>query len=205
MPELPFRNPGEIIFSSFSNQLIRRSVQRYADPTERDFENPLPEVGDCAYLTTTQLLQVWDGTFWTNYAPELTNWFDHNPASIDLPNGSPGVEVCKVTMLGSNLRYQYLATAMGYMRSDVLDGSISSAFVTLEGDSGSVRETSIITQSHVTEPSPGSYSWSMPFSIQYDFVATEPSVTLRAYQANGTDTIQIRNSLLRVEQISAAI
>ncbi len=71
MPELPDRVPGEPIVASFSNQLIRRSVQRYADASQRQALNPLPEVGDVSYLTLSGVVDVFDGTNWVRY-PDVT-------------------------------------------------------------------------------------------------------------------------------------
>lgn len=74
MPELQDRLPGEIIFSSFSNELIRRSLQRYADRTARDSENPIPQTGDMAYITTLGITEIFNGAIWdvlqdqTNFA-----------------------------------------------------------------------------------------------------------------------------------------
>lgn len=64
MPELTDRLPGEVIFASFSNQLIRRSLQRYADRTARDAENPVPETGDMAYITTLAVEEIYNGAEW---------------------------------------------------------------------------------------------------------------------------------------------
>lgn len=64
MAELPDRVPGEIIFASYENDIKQRTAQRYADNTQRDALNPLPEDGALAYITSTDELQIWNGAAW---------------------------------------------------------------------------------------------------------------------------------------------
>lgn len=64
MAEIPDRIPGEIIFASYANDIKQRSVQRYADPTQRDALNPLPENGAVAYILSVDEFQIFDGTSW---------------------------------------------------------------------------------------------------------------------------------------------
>jgi hypothetical protein len=67
MAELPDVVPGEPVASSWGNAIRDRTVQRYADATERDTENPSPDDGDLAYLTTTDVLQVYGAGTWHTY------------------------------------------------------------------------------------------------------------------------------------------
>lgn len=64
MAELPDRVPGEIIFASYENDIKQRTAQRYTDNTQRDALNPLPEDGALAYITSTDELQIFNGTSW---------------------------------------------------------------------------------------------------------------------------------------------
>lgn len=64
MAELPDRIPGEIIFASYENEVKQRTAQRYADNSQRDALNPLPEDGALAYITSTDELQIFNGSTW---------------------------------------------------------------------------------------------------------------------------------------------
>lgn len=66
MPEIPDRLPGEIIAAEHPNVLRQRAAQRYLDVAARDASVPLPETGEPAYLTSTGLLQVFDGSIWVD-------------------------------------------------------------------------------------------------------------------------------------------
>jgi hypothetical protein len=66
MPEIPDRLPGEIIAAEHPNVLRQRAAQRYLDVAARDASVPLPETGEPAYLTSSGLLQVFDGSIWVD-------------------------------------------------------------------------------------------------------------------------------------------
>jgi len=72
MAEIPDRVPGEIIFATYANDIKQRSVQRYTDNTQRDALNPLPENGALAYITTTDQLQIFNGSFWDVFYVPIT-------------------------------------------------------------------------------------------------------------------------------------
>ena len=68
MSEVPDRIPGDLIVASYANTIRDRTVQRYVDDTERSVLNPVPELGDLSYVTSTLLMSIWDGTQWSPFA-----------------------------------------------------------------------------------------------------------------------------------------
>lgn len=72
MPEIPDVVAGQFVESSWGNDIRDRTVQRYADATERDALNPLPVAGDLAYLQGPGLVTVYDGSTWqtVQYVPD---------------------------------------------------------------------------------------------------------------------------------------
>jgi len=67
MPELPDRINGEIIEAEHMNSAQDRSVQRYADVTQRDSLNPAPEEGQMAWIESVNELQTYTGSAWFGY------------------------------------------------------------------------------------------------------------------------------------------
>ena len=59
---------GDIITSSFTNQVKNRSVMRYTTAAARDASIPTPVAGDVAYLLTGQLT-IYNGSTWVDYTP----------------------------------------------------------------------------------------------------------------------------------------
>ena len=70
MPEISDVVAGETILVSWGNPIRDRTVQRYADVTQRDSLNPSPSIGDVAYITSDQALYIWQGNFWELYATQ---------------------------------------------------------------------------------------------------------------------------------------
>lgn len=64
MPEIPDVAPGEVIESVWGNELRDRSLQRYADETERDFLNGAPIEGELAWIENINTMQVYNGADW---------------------------------------------------------------------------------------------------------------------------------------------
>ena len=116
MPELPDVVPGEAVNSTtFGNPVVRRVLSRYTDATERDFKVPTPTVGDFAYLTASNELQVYDGATWITYEPSYTpvGGIDWQPAQVQLLQGvktlintvtAPDVEGIYIASWSSELR-----------------------------------------------------------------------------------------------------
>jgi hypothetical protein len=69
MSELPIVTPGEIIGSQHINDIMLRTVQRYANAADRDTETPTPVTGELAYLEDTGEMQVYNGSAWV--APNI--------------------------------------------------------------------------------------------------------------------------------------
>jgi len=69
MPEIPDVVQGTPVASDWGNDIRDRTLQRYADATERDALNPLPTPGDQAYLDDSGAVQVWTGTAWDQLRP----------------------------------------------------------------------------------------------------------------------------------------
>lgn len=68
MSEVPDRIPGDLIVASYANTIRDRTVQRYVDDTERGVLNPVPLLGDLAYVQSTLEMSIWDGTIWSVFA-----------------------------------------------------------------------------------------------------------------------------------------
>jgi len=58
MPEIPNVVSGEPVESSWGNDIRDRSVQKYADQTALDFSQPLPQLGELAWLINPGWLVV---------------------------------------------------------------------------------------------------------------------------------------------------
>ena len=65
MPEIPDVVQGTPVASDWGNDIRDRTLQRYADASERDALNPLPAPGDLAYLDATGEVQC----FTTSWLP----------------------------------------------------------------------------------------------------------------------------------------
>ena len=64
MAEIPDVVALENIEVQWGNDIRDRTVQRYADETERDNLVPLPQSGDLAWIVDINEIQVYDGTGW---------------------------------------------------------------------------------------------------------------------------------------------
>ena len=61
--------PGTTIASVWGNDIRDRTVQRYANPADRDAKNPSPEAGDVAYVQSVGEVQLYTpltvgGSYW---------------------------------------------------------------------------------------------------------------------------------------------
>ena len=64
MPEMPDVVSGENVESAWGNDIRDRTLQRYADSTERDTLVPLPIAGDMAWLDAEGQMTVYTGAAW---------------------------------------------------------------------------------------------------------------------------------------------
>ena len=64
MPEIPDVSPGQVAAAEYHNDLRDRTAQRYATAGSRDTENPVPTLGDIAYVESLTQFQVWNGSEW---------------------------------------------------------------------------------------------------------------------------------------------
>lgn len=69
MAEIPDVVAQETILTNWGNPIRDRTVQRYADTSERDSLNPVPTNGDIAYLEDLKFLQLHNGAVWVKYLP----------------------------------------------------------------------------------------------------------------------------------------
>lgn len=65
MPEQPNVLPGEIILASVHNAYRDRTLQRYTSNSQRDSLNPIPAIGEMAWITGTDELQIFASGGWT--------------------------------------------------------------------------------------------------------------------------------------------
>jgi len=63
VPEIPNVVQGTPVESDWGNDIRDRTLQRYADATQRDTLTPLPVAGDLAYLEDTGEVQCWSGAW----------------------------------------------------------------------------------------------------------------------------------------------
>ena len=91
-PEMPDVVTGTTVESSWGNQIRDRTVQRYADSTERDALMQLPVAGDLAWLDNEDQLTVYTGTGWARLISSLGGLiaaapirlaFEGSPSSMD--------------------------------------------------------------------------------------------------------------------------
>ena len=103
MPETPDVIPGEPVESAWGNDIRDRTLQRYADGTERDLLNPIPVAGDGAFLEASGQWEVFaDGSwgaivaadFGSSDAPSLTfsgddntGWYRFSPNIVGFTGG----------------------------------------------------------------------------------------------------------------------
>jgi hypothetical protein len=69
MPEIDDVVLSETIEVAWGNAIRDRTVQRYADSTERAAEHPSPAQGDLSYLEDADRLYVWTGSAWETFGP----------------------------------------------------------------------------------------------------------------------------------------
>jgi hypothetical protein len=69
MPEIPDVVSGQPVASNWGNDIRDRTIQRYADSTERDLLTPFPVAGDMAFLEDTGAVEVFDGVAWDRLRP----------------------------------------------------------------------------------------------------------------------------------------
>lgn len=69
MPEIPDVVTGEVIASTWGNDIRDRAVQRYANAATRTASVPAPEEGALSYLLDTNLVYVYDGAAWVTINP----------------------------------------------------------------------------------------------------------------------------------------
>lgn len=66
MARTPDVIPGEPVESAWGNEIRDRTIQRFADATERDLEIQIPVDGDCAFLEDSGQFMVYAGSSWGN-------------------------------------------------------------------------------------------------------------------------------------------
>ena len=69
MPEINDVQIGETIAVEWGNAIRDRTIQRYANATERDELHPNPTEGDLSYLEDTNSIEVYDGFAWVAGIP----------------------------------------------------------------------------------------------------------------------------------------
>ncbi len=121
MPELPDRIDGEIIEASHMNEATIRSVQRYANVSERDSLNPAPETGQPAWIIDDQELHIWNGSAWIVAG-----------AGVFLPL-SGGTMAGDINLAGFALRQIADMVAMYGLALRIVDGSGKVRLYTKEG------------------------------------------------------------------------
>jgi hypothetical protein len=67
--EIPDVVAGTPVESNWGNDIRDRTVQRYADATERDVLVPVPVPGALAYLENTGIVTIYNGTAWALLGP----------------------------------------------------------------------------------------------------------------------------------------
>lgn len=85
--EMPDVVAGEPVASDWGNLIRSRTVQRYADATDRDALVPFPAPGDLAYLDDTAAMQLFDGTNWVGYGPREYGWGFSSDPLLNIDNG----------------------------------------------------------------------------------------------------------------------
>ncbi len=87
MPELPNVVPGEPVESDWGNDMRDRAIMKYADQVALDASQPLPILGELAWLDSPGNLVQWDGAAW-------------NPIRNSTDNDAQYVDVAGDTMTG---------------------------------------------------------------------------------------------------------